>query len=73
MKLGLFSQEISNRTRRNGLKLHCQRFKMEIRKNFFMKGVVKHPNVLSREVMVSPFLKVFKKLLNVANSAIEEC
>lgn len=46
---------------------------MEIRKNFFMKGVVKHPNVLSREVMVSPFLKVFKKLLNVANSAIEEC
>ncbi|TRZ09960.1 hypothetical protein HGM15179_017144 [Zosterops borbonicus] len=69
MKLGLFSQEISNRTRRNGLKLHCQRFKVEIRKNFFMK----HPNVPSREVVVSPSLKVFKKLLNVANSAIDEC
>lgn len=64
---GLFVRGCTdNRLRSNSIKLKEGMFRLDITKKFLITSMVRHWNMLSREVVDAPSLEVFKGRLNGA-------
>ncbi|RMB92876.1 hypothetical protein DUI87_30770 [Hirundo rustica rustica] len=68
--VGLFLPAATDRTRGHSLRLLQGKYRLDIRKRFFMERVIRYWNSLPGEVVESPSLDVFKKRLDVALSAM---
>jgi len=64
----LFSRACCDRTRGSGFKLKEGRFRLDVRKKYFVNRVVKHWTVLPREVADAPSLEIFRVRLHRALS-----
>ncbi|TRZ17218.1 hypothetical protein HGM15179_009891 [Zosterops borbonicus] len=60
----------TDRTRGHSLKLCQGKYRLDMRKKFFTERVIKYWNSLSREVVESPSLDMFKKRLDMALNAM---
>ena len=67
---GLFIRECSDRTRSDGFKLKEGRFRLDIRKKFFVLRVVRHWHRLPRETVDAPSLEMSKTRLDGALSKL---
>ena len=61
---GLFLVVCSNRTRSNALKPEHRKLCTNMRRNLLAVRVTEHCNKLSREVVESPSMKIFKTQLD---------
>lgn len=61
----LFFLVSSNRMHGNSSNLHQRRFRLDIIKNFFTKGVVRHWNRFPIEVVDALCLSVFKSIIQM--------
>lgn len=66
----LLSWLVGSRARGHSLKLSQERFRLDLRRNFFMGRLVRHWKGLPRLVVESPSLELFKEPLDVALSAL---
>ena len=71
---GLFIRACSNRMRGNGFKLEEGRFRLDIRKKFFLVRFMRHWNRLPRETVDASSLEAFKARLDgaVSNLVLRE-
>ena len=65
----LYSRVCCNSTSGNGFKLKERRFRLDVRKRFFIR-VVKHWNRLPRDVVDAPSLETFKVRLDWTLSSL---
>ena len=60
-------------TRGSGFKLRQGRFRLDIRRNFFIQRVLTHWNRLPKEIVDAPSLEAFNTRMDVALGSLVSC